>query len=179
MCSIIVRVTVGWVRSESYHLLRGIADIFNPGICLIAVIHYSLQSFHGGSVGKESACSAEDKSSIPGSERYPKKGMATHSNILAWEIPWTEGPGRLTVCGVAGVRHYLAPKPPLFSSVWITWRLLVTILKDYVMAGSHSNDSILLSYLYICSFCQWMKKHFVLPPYDLLYCIHLSYKDKI
>ena len=21
--------------------------------------------------------------------------MATHSNILAWKIPWTEGPGRL------------------------------------------------------------------------------------
>ena len=24
-----------------------------------------------------------------------KKGIATHSNILAWEIPWTEDPGRL------------------------------------------------------------------------------------
>ena len=26
--------------------------------------------------------------------------MATHSNILAWEIPWTEEPGGLTVHGV-------------------------------------------------------------------------------
>ena len=24
-----------------------------------------------------------------------QKEMATHSNILAWEILWTEGPGRL------------------------------------------------------------------------------------
>ena len=24
-----------------------------------------------------------------------KKGMATHSSILAWKIPWTEEPGRL------------------------------------------------------------------------------------
>ena len=24
-----------------------------------------------------------------------EKGMATHSSILAWEIPWTEKPGRL------------------------------------------------------------------------------------
>ena len=24
-----------------------------------------------------------------------EKGMATHSSILAWRIPWTEGPGRL------------------------------------------------------------------------------------
>ena len=24
-----------------------------------------------------------------------EKGMATHSSILAWKIPWTEEPGRL------------------------------------------------------------------------------------
>ena len=24
-----------------------------------------------------------------------EKGMATHSNILVWEIPWTEDPGGL------------------------------------------------------------------------------------
>ena len=27
--------------------------------------------------------------------------MATHSNILAWRIPWTEEPGGATVHGVA------------------------------------------------------------------------------
>ena len=32
--------------------------------------------------------------SIPGSETSPEKEMATHSNSLAWEIPWTEH-GRL------------------------------------------------------------------------------------
>ena len=36
-----------------------------------------------------------DASSIPGSERSLEKGMATHSNILAWKIPWTEEPGGL------------------------------------------------------------------------------------
>ena len=29
-----------------------------------------------------------------------EKGMATHSSILAWRIPWTEEPGGATVCGV-------------------------------------------------------------------------------
>ena len=29
-----------------------------------------------------------------------KKDMATHSSILAWEIPWTEEPGQATVHGV-------------------------------------------------------------------------------
>ena len=29
-----------------------------------------------------------------------EKEMATHSNILAWEIPWTEEPGRLPSMGL-------------------------------------------------------------------------------
>ena len=29
-----------------------------------------------------------------------EKGMATHSNILAWKIPWTEEPGRLQSMGL-------------------------------------------------------------------------------
>ena len=29
------------------------------------------------------------------------KGMATHSSILAWRIPWTEEPGGTVVHGVA------------------------------------------------------------------------------
>ena len=27
------------------------------------------------------------------SGRFPEEGMVTHSNILAWRIPWTEKPG--------------------------------------------------------------------------------------
>jgi len=30
-------------------------------------------------------------------EDPPEEEMATHSSILAWEIPWTEEPGRLYV----------------------------------------------------------------------------------
>ena len=33
------------------------------------------------------------------------KEMATPANILAWEIPWTEGPGRLQSMGLLGVRY--------------------------------------------------------------------------
>ena len=29
-----------------------------------------------------------------------EKGMATHSSILAWEMPWTEEPGRLQSMGL-------------------------------------------------------------------------------
>ena len=31
----------------------------------------------------------------PNQEDPPEKGLAAHSSILAWTIPWTEEPGRL------------------------------------------------------------------------------------
>jgi len=34
-----------------------------------------------------------------GGEDSLKKETATHSSILAWEIPWTEKPGRLPFMG--------------------------------------------------------------------------------
>ena len=42
--------------------------------------------------------------------RSPGEGNGNHSSILAWEIPWTEGPGRLQSTGSQGVRHYLVTK---------------------------------------------------------------------
>ena len=37
--------------------------------------------------------------SILGSGRSLKEGMATHSTILAWRIPWTEACGGLQLIG--------------------------------------------------------------------------------
>ena len=34
-----------------------------------------------------------------------EEGMATHSSILAWRIPWTEEPGGLQSMGWQRVRH--------------------------------------------------------------------------
>ena len=44
---------------------------------------------------KNLPASAGDTGWIPGSGNPLEKGMATHSSILAWEIPWTEEPGGL------------------------------------------------------------------------------------
>ena len=44
---------------------------------------------------------AGDPGWIPGSERPLKKGMATHSSILAWETPWTQRSLAATVHRVA------------------------------------------------------------------------------
>ena len=43
--------------------------------------------------------------SILGQEGPLEEGMATHSSILAWRIPWTEEPGRLHSIGLQRVRH--------------------------------------------------------------------------
>ena len=40
-----------------------------------------------------------------GQEDSLEKGRATHSNILAWKITWTEEPGRLQFMGSHIVRH--------------------------------------------------------------------------
>jgi len=40
-----------------------------------------------------------------GQEDPLEKGMATHSGILAWRIPWTEESGRLQSTGSHRVRH--------------------------------------------------------------------------
>ena len=55
--------------------------------------------FPGGSDDKESACNAGNPSLIPGWGRSPGRGMATHSSILAWRIPWTEEPDGLRSMG--------------------------------------------------------------------------------
>ena len=34
-----------------------------------------------------------------------EKGMATHSSVLAWRIPWTEEPGGLQSMGLQRVGH--------------------------------------------------------------------------
>ena len=49
----------------------------------------------------------ETRVQFQGWEESLEKEMATASCILAWEIPWMEEPGRLTVHGVAKSRTRL------------------------------------------------------------------------
>jgi len=54
--------------------------------------------FPGGSVGKN--LPAMQETWVPSlAQEDPLKEMATHSSILAWEIPWTEEPGGLQSMG--------------------------------------------------------------------------------
>ena len=52
-----------------------------------------------------------------GQKDPPQKEMATHSSILAWEIPWTEEPGRLQSIGKYGFLWIYAQE----WDCWIMW----------------------------------------------------------
>ena len=56
-------------------------------------------------IKKETACSEGDLSLLHGREDPLEKGMATHSYILAWRIPWTEEPGGLKSMESQRVRY--------------------------------------------------------------------------
>ena len=46
-----------------------------------------------------------DMGLIPGWGRSLEEGIATHSSILAWRVPWTEEPGGLMSTGLQRVGH--------------------------------------------------------------------------
>ena len=64
--------------------------------------------FPGGSVAKNPPAIQELQEiqfRSLGREDSLEKGMATHSSILAWRIPWTEEPSGLQPTELQTVRH--------------------------------------------------------------------------
>ena len=53
------------------------------------------EGFPGGSVVKDLPAMQETWVQSLGWEDPLEEGMATHSSVLAWRIPWTEEPGGL------------------------------------------------------------------------------------
>ena len=54
-----------------------------------------------------------------GQEDPLQKETATHSSVLAWEVPWTEEPGGLQSVGSQRVGHSLAAEPRFH--LWLCW----------------------------------------------------------
>ena len=59
---------------------------------------------------KNPPANAGDTGSIPGSGRSLEKEIATHSSIIAWEIPWIEEPGGLLSMWSQRIKHNLVTK---------------------------------------------------------------------
>ena len=78
------------------------------------------------------ACARDmkDIGSIPRLGRSPEKGMAAHSSILAWIIPWTES-GRLQSIGSHTVRHNWSDLAHMDTWVaftfWLLWIMLLCL----------------------------------------------------
>ena len=61
--------------------------------------------FPSGSDSEESSCNVDTCVQSLNWEDPLEKGVATHSRILAWRIPWREEPDRLQCRGSQGVGH--------------------------------------------------------------------------
>ena len=70
-------------------------------------LYLYIWGFLGGTHGKESASAGDvrDMSWSQGWEDPLEEGMATHSSIVAWRVPWTEEPGGLQSMGPKRVGH--------------------------------------------------------------------------
>ena len=87
-----------------------------------------------------SAGDIRDASTIPDQEDPLEEGMATHSNILAWRIPWTEQPGRLQSIGSQTAGHHRVtdsdvfvsspPSPLIYKRTWQPEPRKMAILRD-------------------------------------------------
>ena len=76
-----------------------------------------------------------------GQEDPLEKGMATHSSILAWRIPWTEEPGGLQSMGLQRVGHDW--ETFTFIDILIVWdKIYYLKIIFYVFYRLHSIDNI-------------------------------------
>ena len=90
MDCIVHGVTKSQIRLSNFHSLQGSAG------------------FPGDSALKNPPANAgdlRDLGSILGLGRSLEEGMATHSSILVWRIPWTEEPGGLQSMGLQRFRQ--------------------------------------------------------------------------
>ena len=128
-----------------------------------------LGGFPGGASGKEPTCQCRrHKRQIwsLGWEDPLEEGMAAHSSILTWRIPWTEKPGGLQFIGSKRIGHNwndLAHMDTLVVILfWIFWGsailfsieavpLYIPINCTHVPTSPHPNQHLLFSVFMIAT----------------------------
>ena len=91
--------------TERDRLLNCCAEEFRLHLILERVINTFFWAFLAAQTVKNLSAMQEMQIQSLHQEDPLEKGMATHSSILAWRIPWTEEPGRLQSMGLQRVRH--------------------------------------------------------------------------
>ena len=107
--------------------------------------------FPGGSVVKNLPANQSLSRDDP-----PLEKVATHSSILAWEIPWIEEPGGLQSMGLQRVGHDLVTEhthiifclpysPSFWSQDFSSWKTISLVLLPACMCYPPLLDSMLSS----------------------------------
>ena len=131
------------------YLERSVSDNYYTTNNCIWLLLYA--DFLGGSAVKNPPAMQETRVLSLGQEDPLEKEIATHSSILAWEIPWTEEPGRLQSMGsqvsdtTLATEHTHTPSPLLYAA---TENFLYSFLKNiylfiHLFIFSYSGSSLL------------------------------------
>ena len=96
-------------REAWWATVHSITESDSTEVTLHACVHHeflkTVFTFPHSSVGKESACSAGDPGSIPGSGRSPGEGNGYPLRYSCLENPKPEEPGGLQFMALPRVRH--------------------------------------------------------------------------
>ena len=90
-----------WVHTDGVQARTGILR----GAAILHPAPVTNDGLPGGSDTKNPPAMQNTQVPFLGQEDPLEKGMATHSSILSWRIPWTEEPGRLPSIGSQRVKH--------------------------------------------------------------------------
>ena len=93
---------MGMVTGIGKKSVRERKDRFVLSLCVsisVLQIRSSIPRFPGGSVAENRPAIQETRVRSLGWEDPLEEGMASHSSILAWSIPWTKEPGGLQSMG--------------------------------------------------------------------------------
>ena len=102
-----VKLTNDFIRN-AFSLNPSVRDyfaVYGKMIALVLGKKYVYEGFPGGSAVKNLPAMQEMRVQFLSQEDPLEKGMATHSSILDWRIPWTEEPGELRSIGLQRIGH--------------------------------------------------------------------------
>ena len=123
----------------------------NNNFFWFAVLSWGIQGFPGGWDDKESAAVQETQVRFVGQEDPLEEGMATHSTILAWKIPWTEEPGRLQSMGSQRVRY---------DWVTNTWNIHLSSLFTFPICSKCRTTIELINVEFFGNLCNYKRTSF-------------------
>ena len=92
----------GWGEAQEGGIIR---TLTTDSCCRVAEANSMLWASLMAQMGENLPAMQEIQAQSLGQERPLEMGMAIHSSILAWRIPWTQEPGGLQSMGLQSFGH--------------------------------------------------------------------------